>query len=451
MKKKFRELHFLWIGLLASSLVFGAGCSSDSETKTVTPDRIKVSTLADISQTSDANYDNNKNGLITTTTLKSWLDNWSSNKPTGVTGNLIILSYSTSSRGYLKGDAAKGIYSYSIASTEYLQDDRASGPIVTVSMVPDGAKIDALLKKFAINPAKDMIVAAMNTGNTGNNMNIGRIWYSLRYWGVAKENLAVLNGGLNYYTGTVDGAMADTYFQGTADTVLDNGTATVKDLLVDNTLLQISLGDLVDWVDGKNLPTSGFVVWDTRTAREYDGTGTSDGAIFEGHIKGAINFEYSVLLDSTKGYSYKDKVTLATIIGVAAPVAVGTTDTSDASDGTTGLGYSAADAAAGKVIVSHCKTSLRAAVAMVAANVILGYPHRLYDGAWAEWGDLSNSPDKNNATGLAASSPWLTDTAARSSSVHAYGTGGSGVIPTVVDGNAPNGNVIINADKAYKH
>ena len=62
-------------------------------------------------------------------------------------------------------------------------------------MVPDGAAMDALLKKYNIDPQNDMIVAAMGTGSTGNAMAQGRIWYALRYWGVDKKNLAILNGG----------------------------------------------------------------------------------------------------------------------------------------------------------------------------------------------------------------------------------------------------------------
>jgi len=464
MKSKIRYLNILWIPLLLISVTFYAGCGSSTTTTTtttVTKDRITVSTLAGVTQLSDADYNNNTYGLITVATLKSWLDDWSANKPSAITGNLIILAVSTggTSREYIN-DAAAGISSYSISSSDYAQE-RSSGPIATRSMVSNGAGADATLKKFAINPAADMVVVVMGDtsstawAGTGGNMSMGRIWYMLRYWGVAKENVSILSGGLDYWT-TANGGLADSYFKATVTTPPDNGTATVKDLLVDNTILQISLGELITWVDGTVVPSAGYVVWDVRSSAEYDGSDVKSGAgggIFEGHIKGAVNFVYTALLDSTKGYAYRDKATLATLIAVAAPTA----DTVDPLDGSTGLGYSATDATAGKIIISHCRTAWRSMIATIATTVVLGYPHRTYDGAWAEWGDLSNDADSAGNTGLAADSPWITDTTnatvtvARSASVTYPPSPGGGVVPTVVDSDAASATAIIDEDKGYKY
>jgi len=430
---------------------FFVGCNSGSDaTKTVSADRIKVSTLADVTQESDADYDNNKYGLITVKTLKSWLDDWSTNKPSGITGNLIILSGTNGGSGReFIGDSGTGIYSYAVSSSDYSQT-RSSGPIATRSMVTNGAGADAFLKKFAIDPAKDMVVVVMGTGSNGGNMGIGRVWYMLRYWGVAQANVSILNGGLDYHTvanNATDG-LADSYFKTTATTAPDTGTASVKNLLVDNTILQISLGELIEWVDETTTPTGGYMVWDVRTASEYDGTKTSGGSIFEGHIKGAVHYGYAALLDSTKGYSYRDKATLASKLAVAAPAA----NAADAGDNATGIGYSATDAANGKILVSHCKTSWRAMVSMLSTSMILGYPHRVYDGAWAEWGDLSNSVDSDNKTGLASDSVWLTDNTTRSYNVtYPTGDNNTGVVPTVINSDAASATAIIDEDKGYKY
>ncbi len=454
MKSKIRYLNILWIPLLLVSVTLYAGCGSSgtTTTNTVTKDRIAVSTLTGVTQLSDADYNNNTYGLITVTTLKSWIDAWTTNRPSAITGNLIILAVSAggASREYID-DTAAGISSYSISSSDYAQE-RSSGPIATRSMVSNGAGADATLKKFAINPAADMVVVVMGTGSNGGNMGMGRIWYMLRYWGVAQENVSILSGGLDYHTAANSG-LADSYFKATATTPPDNGTATVKDLLVDNTILQISLGELITWVDGTVTPSGGYVVLDVRSASEYDGTTTTGGGVFEGHIKGAVNFVYTALLDSATGYSYKDKATLATLLAVAAPAA----DTVDAVDGSTGLGYSATDSTNGKIIVSHCKTAWRSMITTIATTVVLGYPHRTYDGAWAEWGDLTNSADSAGNTGLAADSKWIADvtnatvTVARSASVTAPGVGGNGVIPTVIDSDAASATAIIDEDKGYKY
>ncbi len=108
-----------------------------------------------------------------------------------------------------------------------------NGVILTQSMVPDGATMDALLKKYNVDPNNDMLVCAMGTGSTGNAMSQGRCWYALRYWGVDQaKNLAILNGGNQWLNG--NGLAADD-FQATAGTAPNSGTFTVKSLLVDNT------------------------------------------------------------------------------------------------------------------------------------------------------------------------------------------------------------------------
>ena len=450
-RKRWLALGVMSLMVLFISATTFIGCAAEEEEVVVST----VNSAADIAQTSDADYDNNENGLITITTLKSWIDDWATNKPADVTGNLVIITTGAGEtpREYLD-DTNTGVYSYLAASTDYAMD-RSSGPITTRSMVSDGAGADAFLTKFAIDPTADMVVVVMGTGSNFGNMTIGRVWYMLRYWGMAKENLAILNGGLDYWT-DANGGIDDTYFMDTVTEAPANGTASVKSLTADNTALQISLGELIDWVDGTTTPENGYVIWDVRTSSEYDGSKIKGGSIFEGHIKGAVHFGYAALLDSTTGYSYKDKATLATLIGNDAPTA----DTVETAD-TTGIGYSAANGTAGKIIVSHCKTSWRAMVSAIASGVVLGYPHRLYDGAWAEWGDLSNSVDANGDTGLAADSIWLTDTAARSTDV-TYPTGSTddgegnlvsdntGEIPSAFNDTAANATAIIDADKAYK-
>lgn len=435
-------MNFLKMSLLIAAMMVFVGCSDSSNS---IEDRIQENSISDIIQTSSDDYNANTNGLITISTLKNWLDDWDGNKPASITGNLIILSVSSgdTSRENL-GDSAAGIFSYDTSSDD-ISHDRSNGVIVVPSMVANGTKMDAFLEKFAIYPEADMVVVVMGKGSTGSNMTMGRVWYTLRYWGVPQEHLAILNGGLDYWT-EGNGGLADSYFMAAATPPPDNGTASVKDLLNDNTILQVSLGELLDLVDGTVAPSGGFVVWDTRTPVEYDGS-VSKGGLFEGHIKDAVNFTYSPLLDASTGYSYKDKSILANLLAAQEPGA----DTVDPEDGTTGLGYTADDAANGKIIIPHCKSSWRAAVALVATNVILGYPGRIYDGAWLEWGDLTDATDQNGNTALPADSPWLTDTAVRSGVVNYYNTDGTGTIPTITDPYAPSANAITDEDKGYKY
>lgn len=107
----------------------------------------------------------------------------------------------------------------------------------------------------------------------------------------------------------------------------------------------------------KDLP--GFALIDCRTADEYNGVKKS-----EGFIPGAININYEELL--TDNGAFKSAEALAAIAAE--------------------YGITAEDE-----LLLYCRTSVRAAVAYVAFNNILGYEKvRVYDGAYLEW--VANYP-----------------------------------------------------------
>ncbi len=186
-----------WPGLAALALAMGLnGCGGGGEDTVATASRIAASSPAMLTQASADNYDDNVNGMISGATLKRWKDDWVTERAKlGLTGKLIIFQVTAGPAGseYIKPNGTT-VFTYLSPSSEWIQT-RNNGVIETQSMVPDGTTMDALLKKYNIDPARDMIVAAMGTGSTGNAMAQGRIWYALRYWGLDKKNLAILNGG----------------------------------------------------------------------------------------------------------------------------------------------------------------------------------------------------------------------------------------------------------------
>jgi 3-mercaptopyruvate sulfurtransferase SseA len=427
--------RWLALGVMSLMVVFIStmtmiGCAAE-EDEAVS----NVKTAAEIAQTSDDDYDNNENGLITVTTLKSWIDDWATNKPSGITGNLVILSATdgAESREYIEPNGTD-IFSYAVASSEWVET-RSNGVTETVSMVLSGASMDLFLKKYAVDPSADMVVFVMGTGSNFGNMLIGRGWYLFRYWGTEKEHIAVLNGGLDYHTTT----LADTYFSATASTAPDDGTFSVKSLVTDNTALQASLDEMFKVANGTDVPSGGAFLWDSRSADEFAGVADStsasssdcgdDGATrckvaFEGTIKGAVNLEYTNLLDADAGYSYKSKADILTAV--------------------TAAGYTS-----GETIYTWCRTSYRAMITLISGGVVLGYPAKVYDGAWIEWGSLSSATDHNGASVLPSTSPWLTDIAAQSDNV-TMNTTNLIEAPTVTDADATSADAIIVADKAYK-
>lgn len=471
-----KQMNKGWVGLAALSLVLGLqGCGGGGEDTSALVKQIPVNTPAAIAQESDANYDNNVNGLITAATLKLWKDDWLANRPAGITGKLVILQVSagaTVGAEYIKPNNIN-VFTYLSPSSDWIQT-RTNGVIETPSMVPDGAAMDALLKKFNIDPQNDMIVAAMGQGSTGNAMAQGRIWYALRYWGVDKKNLAILNGGHQWINGN---GMVAGDFQATASTAPNTGHASVKDLLVDNTQLQATLDDMLKVLPSSdtNVKNDGVMIWDARSLSQYsagemvelgedtnsDTAGTQacataycapvnpnnymwtfqNGGSRQGHPNGTLQLQYTYMLDATKGYSYRPKAELAAYLAGAT---------------TNGIGFVGADYATvgagnayqeGDTIYTYCETTFRAMITGITSAVILGKPTRFYDGAMVEWSSLSNLLDKNGNYILPADSPWRTDV------VSFYRPATSNTLVntrTITNPYATSANAIVNADKAYK-
>lgn len=452
------------IGLAAAWMVlFLAGCVGSEDTSSPAS-QITINTPAGIAQASAEDYNDNVNGLITGTTLMHWIDDWETNRPAGIDGRLIILQVNNGPAGtmYITPNPAGGVLTYSMSGSR-LTMDRSNGVTTTRSMVPDGAAMDAFLGDYGIDPTRDMLVCAMGSGSAGTAMSMGRCWYMLRYWGVAKEHLAQLNGSASSAE-----VMDQAYLSDTAtcdeNTMLADppaanclprtGTVSVRDLPEDNTALQATLGDVIDAVEGR---ASAFL-WDARNEAQYLGTtpptpGVCNSGSFQncnskaGHPRGAVLLEHTSMVDSIG--RYKSKAELAAYLNGDIGV-----------DGKQFRGYDAGalvplgsgNAYQSGPVITYCETTYRAMLTGTVTGVILGLPTRFYDGAMVEWNSMSHIQDKYAQFILPADSPWRTDTAARS--VFTYSTGT--IDPRIIDDayyDAPRyryTNAIIDADRAYK-
>lgn len=473
------QMKMVWPALSALALALALqGCSGggSGEDKTAQASSMAVNTPQMLTQESAENYDENVNGLISGATLKRWKDDWVNQRPAGITGKLIIFQATIGPVGseYIKPNGTN-VFTYLSPSSEWIQT-RNNGVIETQSMVPDGPTMDALLKKYNIDPAKDMIVAAMGTGSNPNAMAQGRIWYALRYWGFDKKNLALLNGG-NQWLDDTSMTPADD-FQATPSTAPNTGIFSVKSLQVDNTQLQATVEDMIRVLTptDANNKSDGIMIWDARSLAQFsageklemgedtntDLAGTQgcataycdpvnsavyqqffqNGGSRQGHPNGTLQLQYTHMLDSTKGYAYRPKSELLNLLN-------GGVNTSgigfvDGSYGLLGAGNAYQN---GDVIYNYCETTFRAMITGVAAAVIMGKPVRFYDGAMVEWNSLTYATDKNGNTILPADSPWRTDV----KSFYRPASSNTLVDPrTVTNPYAATTNAIVNADKAYK-
>ena len=457
-------------GLAVTACLALASCGGGGEdTSSGNVVKIVVNTPQTIAQASADNYNDNVNGLVTAATLKRWMSNWTANRPAGITGKLVIFQSTVGPAGaeYIKPNGAT-VFTYLSPSSEWIQT-RTNGVIETQSMVLDGPSMDALFRKYNVDPVNDMIVCAQGTGSNPNAMGQGRCWYALRYWGVDKKNVAVLNGGNQWINGN---GLDATDFATTASTAPGTGTASVRSIPVDNTALQATFEDLLAVLPASdaNKVDDGVLVWDARSIGQYsagerlepgDGGFTACGAANcpppaghnymvtfqnggsrQGHPRGTLQLQYTNLLDPTKGFSYRPKADLQNFLNGGANAA-GTrfVDATYAGVGE-GRGYQPGD-----VIYNYCETTFRAMITGFASAGILGVPVRFYDGAMVEWNSLSNLPDQTGATILPADSPWRTDVKsffrpAASASLVAR--------RTITNAYAIHANKIILEDQAYK-
>src|SRR5690554_2287886 len=503
--------------LLSASLLAMTGCGGErSEAKNAS---LTVNTPAQITNISKENYDDNVNGLITHNTLKKWLDNWEENKPAGINGKLVIIQ-----QGEGPADAKfikpnnKNTFTY--VDSGWLET-RSNGVMNIPSIVLSGPSIDCLIRKYGIDVINDMIVCAQGAGSIGSYMIQGCCWFTFSYWGVEQISLAVLNGnnqhlsdaaqlGTDYFT---DKAIAEVKKNDKEEVVFEPAASkhprplvhkqisSVKDLKVDNTAFYASIEDVINVLPLTDTPDNGdgIMLWDARNLPQYSGgtfewnekaiketvadgnRGFQNKAPRQSHPRGALNLEFTNMLNTETGI-YHSKAVLEEIVkGGLSPKGEGFVS-GGADEGyklvQTGNAYQPGD-----TIIHYCETSMRAGVTIIPAAVILGIPSRLYDSAMIEWNSLTaGTKDKNGFEVLPKDSPWNTELFSFPKGVYGKDTDGKNNVnprsaagyavvadtsevesddvevilkelskaPLIVDAYAENVNLVPEEDRAYK-
>lgn len=469
--------------LLLAALVAGCGGGGEDRSNgSLTAVPIKLNSPADITNESAADYNSNVTGLITGATLKRWKDNWLNQRPAHIKGKLVILQVTTGETvstgtppavtgqySYFQSNGIN-VFSYFAASAEWVMT-RSNGVISTPSLVLDGPSMDAMLKKYDIDPLNDMIVIAQGTANSSNVMSQGRAWLALHYWGVDAKNLAVLNGGNKWQFDS--GAMTAADFVAAPQTPTNEGRFSVKDIPVDNTSMIASVGEFLAVVPATDVSTkgTGVFIWDARTITQYSagqmrelndgaaaGCGTApycaasptfdymgsfqNGGSRQGHPNGALDLNFANLLDATKGFSFKPKAQLISYMnGEKDATGYGMLDGSYKLVGA-GNAYQPGD-----MVYVYCETTFRAMITGMASSVILGRPTRFYDGAMIEWNSLSNLPQATGDNILPPTSPWRTDV---KSFFRPANSAAKVSLRKIIDPFAANSDAITTEDRAYK-
>ena len=307
--------------------------------------------------------------MITPEILNKWVSNGYGTDLNGYSKMAIIDATSQSSYtgdGFVPG-------AYLMDTNVDLNAERSDGVATIASMVPTREHIDDLIQRVGIDQETVIVI----TGDTM--LAIGRAYFIFRYWGFPKQRLKVMNGTNATYS------EAGFPLETSVPPDPEDSSYTLCNL-TQNTSLRASLSEMIGLAEDTD-PES--VVIDARTSNEYSGTSGAPEA-FVGHIKTAANQNYTGLL--VDGSSSKPLLPTQDLVSIMDSIGVGET----------------------KTAYVYCHTGWRASVIFLALDAVLGYSVKLYDGSWAEWGQMA---DEEKQGALKADSPWRTDTEERSESI----------------------------------
>lgn len=360
---------------------------------------VVVTPVSKLAVESAEDYADNAYGIITGDTLKRWVEDFRQNRPREIKGNLVILQVVPSvanAAKYVTPAPERGVFSYLVPASS-LNQTRDNGLSGFEQDIPDGPSADAFLKRYGLDPRRDLIVLTFEQlPNTSNSIvhSIGRAWLFLRYWGVDQEHIAILNGSVDWNAEAYGLALTSAATQ-PAPTPPDNGSVSVRDLRVDNTAIVIPLEEILAILAGApGAPRKERVrIVDARGGAEALGlkkatsTGRTDCASydanvpqnrkcstpFEGRIKGARSVPWTQFLDTAEnGFQFLSKAEVNAIFDAQSEVDKRT-----------------------QFLIQYCRTNQRSTVTGIVASVILGYPTRFYETSFIEWGHIASGPTPN--------------------------------------------------------
>lgn len=394
-----------WDG--SSDAALGADASAADDAGSDAGNSLHVATIGELTDQSASNYADNEHGLIDGSRLQQWLNGWESARPAAIDGRLIVLQIVPSgvnTEVHISPNETSGVYTYLVPASEF-NSPRNSGLSAFESDIPGGEAADAWLAKYSIDPRSDFILLTFEDQPSTTSaivQSVGRAWVFLKYWGVANEHVGILNGSVDWNNANAGIPLSFAVDQEYSVPPLD-GTVSVRDLGVDATVLSISLEEIIAILNEEpGAPSVENVrIVDARGGAEALGlrkatntgrtdcasyTGTSPNAKcstpFEGRIKGAHSVPWTQFLDSkANGFRFFDRDQVKAIFDAQA-------EWDDSAQWT----------------LQYCRTNQRSTVTGIVANVILGYPTRLYETSFIEWGHASTTPGT-----AAADFPFRTD------------------------------------------
>ncbi len=209
-------------------------------------------------------------------------------------------------------------------------------------LLPEEERLQALVDRIGLQPKDNVVVYDDEGGGWA-----GRMMWLLHSIGF--ERVSLLDGGIRAWHG--------------AGLPLDNAAPAEPDAatfrIAFNPEVSISAEALME-----RLGSEALAIWDARSEGEY--TGERMTAQKNGHIPGAVHFEWTAAMDPHNDLRLKPLDQLRNHLA-----SLGITE--------------------GKEIITHCQTHHRSGLTY-ALGRILGLSMRAYPGSWSEWGNHPKTP-----------------------------------------------------------
>jgi thiosulfate/3-mercaptopyruvate sulfurtransferase len=250
--------------------------------------------------------------------------------------NLIVFHVGSSKRDYTKGHIPRARFLWTMSLSTTTED-------LTLEL-PPAEQADSVLKNLGISDGVHIVLCFAN----GNVTPTTRVFLTLEYLGLAGR-VSLLDGGLDAWKSEGRPVTAEPakHSQGT---------------YVPREHPEVVVN--AEWV-AAHLHDNAVAIVDARGAQFYQGHG--GGMPRAGHIPGAVNIQFSSLVDSTN--RLKNKQELEKL-------------------------FEAAGVKPGVTVVPYCHIGQQASLVYFVAKY-LGYDARLYDGSFEDWSSRDDLPVVN--------------------------------------------------------
>jgi thiosulfate/3-mercaptopyruvate sulfurtransferase len=216
-----------------------------------------------------------------------------------------------------------------------------SGTKPAIGKLPSKEHLDALFSRIGLGTEKH-IVAYDDEGSGW----AGRLLWTLDV--VGHKSYSLLNGGQISWNRSGF----------TLTTEITENVPSSFDAIIDRSYI----ADMEEVL--ASIEDDGIIVWDARAKEEYEGSKITAGK--NGHIPGAVNFDWIDLMDRGNNLRLR-------------PIELLKEELEE-------LGITP-----NKKIITHCQTHHRSGLAYFVGK-LLGLNIKAYDGSWSEWGNHPDTP-----------------------------------------------------------